>query len=100
MGKRITVKKDDKEANEDPNARELRRKRVMYMEMVTIVETVLQRENYKKFAEAIKNDKRNEYEAACDSAKIPINVRNKLWEILKDMWQASGNEAPWLTGIG
>jgi hypothetical protein len=83
---------------------ELRKKRVKYMEMVTIVETVLQRENFPDFAGALKNPDKKlgkaQFETACDTAKIPDKVRNKLWDYLKEMWIASGNEAPWLTGIG
>jgi hypothetical protein len=73
------------------------RKRVQYLEMASIVNTLLERRYFSEVIKALEKDSQDDFEKICEKANVPNGARNQFWEILKKTWKASSDETPWLT---
>jgi hypothetical protein len=86
---------NEKKAEEE----QMMKKRYQYLEMASIVNTLLEKRYFRHVMKALKEDKQADFEKICDSADIPDEMRNLLWEMLKKVWMATNVENPWMTPI-
>jgi len=85
MGERVSTGKVD-----------IEKERLKFLEMSSLVNTVLEKRYFPKVIEALEKNKQKDFETICDSAEVPNGVRNMLWETLKNAYEASEKENPWL----
>lgn len=90
MGKRIEKKADNEE---------MMKKRLDYLEMASVVNTLLEKRYFPRVMQALDKNKQADFEKICDDADIPASVRNMLWETLRKVWNATKVEAPWMTAF-
>jgi hypothetical protein len=88
MGKGIEKKTDDER---------IMKKRMQYLEMASVVNTLLEKRYFPRVMKALEANKQGDFEKLCDEADIPAGVRNMLWEMLLKVWKATKDEAPWIT---
>ncbi len=77
---------------------EQKRLRMEYLEIASVVNTILERRYFPAVIEALKNKSNEKFEKVCNDAQIPPLARPLLWKTLNDVYKARKNNNPWMTG--
>jgi hypothetical protein len=83
--------------NENEKAGDMKemQRRLQFLEMASIVNTIMEKRYYSKLVGSLEQDDPAKFEALCETAKIPKAMRNELWSLLKKSWTS---ETPWMSG--
>ena len=90
MGKSV---KTDKEEAATGN---IDKKRLEYLEMASIVNTILEKRYFEQVTEAMKKSSYDDFARICESAKIPSRTWKILWDTLQKAHTESLKDNPWL----
>ena len=88
--------KSDKTVNGEAATGNMDQKRLEYLEMASVVNTILEKRYFVQVTGALKKGSYDDFKIVCVSAKIPNRAWPHLWDALQKAYAENQRENPWL----